>query len=160
AAVIVGEARRGEGIVASFLGNDGSAPNDVFVENHQLTGKREWIQFRGSNMEMLQIAMRTLQAGRTGRPQRPATVLHGHQGIVLPQGNGVMLDFMVATLGLDPGRVIRVVDEVGGATSACIPLCVDRLLRTRPVRPGDRILMAGIGGGVSYGATLYRVGEP
>jgi 3-oxoacyl-[acyl-carrier-protein] synthase III len=34
---------------------------------------------------------------------------------------------------------------------------LDRLLRTRPVRPGDRILMIGVGSGLSYGAALYRV---
>jgi 3-oxoacyl-(acyl-carrier-protein) synthase III len=160
AAIIVGDARPGEGIVASFLGNDASAPDDVFGETAQLTNKRPYVEFRGSNVEILQIAMRTLQKGLTGLLERSDVALHDIEWIVFHQGNGVMLDFMVATLGLDPARVIRVVDEVGAVTSACIPLCLDRLLRTRPVRPGDRILMAGIGGGVSYGATLYRVGEP
>ena len=33
-----------------------------------------------------------------------------------------------------------------------------RVLGTGAVRPGDRILMAGAGAGVSYGAVLYPVG--
>jgi 3-oxoacyl-(acyl-carrier-protein) synthase III len=159
AAVIAAEARPGEGILASFLGNDASAPDSVFGDNPQLTGQREYAQFRGNNVEMLLLAMRTLEKGLTGLLERSTVALRDIEWIVFHQGNGAMLDFMLSELRLDPARVIRVVDEVGGVTSACIPLCLDRLFRTRPVRPGDRILMAGIGGGVSYGATLYRVGD-
>jgi 3-oxoacyl-[acyl-carrier-protein] synthase III len=158
AAAIVGEGRPGEGIVASFLGNDASAPDAVFGESAQLTGRREYVQFRGGNVALLQVAMRTLMAGLTGLLERSTVALHDVEWIVFHQGNGAMLDFMVAELRLDPARVIRAADEVGAVTSACIPLCLDRLFRTRPVRPGDRILIAGIGSGVSYGATLYRVG--
>ena len=61
-------------------------------------------------------------------------------------------------LDLDPSRVVRVVDAIGSVASACIPAVLDRLLRTRPVRAGDRVLMAGVGGGPSAGAVLYRVG--
>jgi 3-oxoacyl-[acyl-carrier-protein] synthase III len=109
-------------------------------------------------MEILQVAMRALEAGLTGLLEQANVALRDVEWIIFHQGNGVMLDFMMTALGLDPARVIRVADEVGGVGSACIPLCLDRLLKTRPVRAGDRILMAGIGGGVSYGATLYRVG--
>jgi 3-oxoacyl-[acyl-carrier-protein] synthase III len=157
-AVIVGAARPGEGIVASFLGNDASAPDDVFAENPQLTGERQYALFRGTNAELLEVALRTLRAGLTGLLERSQVALQEIEWILFHQGNGAMLDIMVAALEIDPARVVRVVDEVGGVTSACIPLCLDRLFRTRPVRPGDRILMAGIGGGVSYGGILYRVG--
>jgi 3-oxoacyl-[acyl-carrier-protein] synthase III len=78
---------------------------------------------------------------------------------VLPHPpNGAMLDRILDAFCLDPARVVRVVDEVGSVGAASIPVSLDRLLRTRPVRPGDRILMAGIGAGIARGAVLYRVG--
>src|SRR5262249_34665544 len=80
--------------------------------------------------------------------------------LVLHQPNGVMLDQMVAALALDPARVVRVVDDIGSVASASIPVAFDRLRRTRPVRTGDRILLAGVGGGVSFGGMIYRVGAP
>jgi 3-oxoacyl-[acyl-carrier-protein] synthase-3 len=78
---------------------------------------------------------------------------------VLPhQPNGTMLELIIAAFGLDPARMVRVVGDIGIVASASIPVSLDRLLRTRPVRPGDRILMAGVGAGISHGAVLYRVG--
>jgi 3-oxoacyl-(acyl-carrier-protein) synthase III len=159
AAAIVGEGEPGEGILASFLGNDASLPDDVYADTPLLTGKREYAQFKGTNAQILEIAMRTLVAGLNGLLERADVALKDVEWVLPHQGNGAMLDAMMAGLGLDPAKVIRVVDEVGAVTSACIPVSLDRLLRTRPVRPGDRILMAGLGGGLSYGATLYRVGR-
>jgi 3-oxoacyl-[acyl-carrier-protein] synthase III len=69
-----------------------------------------------------------------------------------------MLAYIVLALGLDPARIVRVVEEIGSVGSASVPVSLDRLLRTRPVRPGDRILMVGVGAGVAHGAILYRVG--
>ncbi|MGZ3461658.1 MAG: 3-oxoacyl-[acyl-carrier-protein] synthase III C-terminal domain-containing protein, partial [Archangium sp.] len=78
---------------------------------------------------------------------------------VLPhQPNGAMLQLLTRTLEVEPARVVPVVHEAGSVGAASIPLSLDRLLRTRPVRAGDRILMVGVGAGVSHGAVLYRVG--
>jgi 3-oxoacyl-[acyl-carrier-protein] synthase III len=77
---------------------------------------------------------------------------------VLPhQPNGVMLEAIVQALGVPPEKIVPVVQDVGNPVAVSIPVSLDRLFRTRPVKPGDRILMIGIGSGVSYGAALYRV---
>jgi 3-oxoacyl-[acyl-carrier-protein] synthase-3 len=73
------------------------------------------------------------------------------------QPNGEMLRQLVASLPVEAARTVPIVDEVGSVGAASIPFSLDRLLRTRPVRPGQRILMAGFGSGTAYGAALYRV---
>jgi 3-oxoacyl-[acyl-carrier-protein] synthase III len=79
---------------------------------------------------------------------------------VLPhQPNGSMLAAIMRELQLDPERVVRLVDAVGSVGAASIATSLDRLLRTRPVRAGDRVLMVGVGAGISYGATLLRLGS-
>ena len=50
------------------------------------------------------------------------------------------------------------VRDVGSVAAVSIPYSLDLLMRTGKVRPGDRILMVGVGAGVSYGALLYQVG--
>src|SRR6185503_8201338 len=77
--------------------------------------------------------------------------------VVPHQPNGTLLAAMIEALGVDPARVVPIVREVGSVGAASIPICLDRLLRTRPVRPGDHILMLGVGAGASYGAILHRV---
>ena len=52
-----------------------------------------------------------------------------------------------------------VVHDVGSVAAASIPISLHRLLRSGRVRPGDRILMIGVGTGISYGAILLRTGR-
>jgi 3-oxoacyl-(acyl-carrier-protein) synthase III len=162
AAVIVGAAPDGadpqQGVLATFLGNDASTPDDIFVETPQLTGGPEFLQILRTSAESTAIVMRALRAGLEGLFARTNVALGDIEWIIPHQGNGVMLKAIIAWLKLDPARVVRVVEEIGGVASACVPLALDRLWKSGRVRPGDRILLAGIGGGISYGATLYRVG--
>ena len=53
--------------------------------------------------------------------------------------------------------MVPIVSEVGSVVSASLPVSLDRLLRTREVKPGARILMIGVGSGLAYGALLFRV---
>jgi 3-oxoacyl-(acyl-carrier-protein) synthase III len=162
AAAIVGAAPSGsdphQGILATFLGNDASKPDDVFAETPQLTGVPTFAQFLATGAETTMVAMRALQAGLDGLFARTDVALADIEWIIPHQGNGVMTDAIIANLRLDPARVVKVVDEIGGVASTCIPLALDRLRKSGRLRPGDRILLAGLGGGISYGAMLYRVG--
>jgi 3-oxoacyl-[acyl-carrier-protein] synthase III len=130
----------------------------VFADHPSLTGTREFIQFRNTSAEIFQIAHRAMTTGVTAVLERAGVAISDVEWVLPHQPNGAMLGLMIDAFGLDPARVVRVVDEIGNVASASIPVSLDRLLRTRPVRPGDRILMAGVGAGISYGSVLYRVG--
>jgi 3-oxoacyl-[acyl-carrier-protein] synthase-3 len=158
AAAVVGPARRGEGIVASHFGNDGTLPNDVFAEEPALTGKREYIQFAKSNSEIFEIAFRAMAGAISSVLERAEMTMADIAWVLPHQPNGAMVDEMVERLAIDPAKVVRVVHEIGSVASASIPVSLDRLMRTRAVRPGDRILLVGVGGGVAYGALIYQVG--
>jgi 3-oxoacyl-(acyl-carrier-protein) synthase III len=157
-AAVVGPARPGEGILASFYANDGTLPNDVFAEEPSLTSKREYIQFAKSNLEIFEIAFRAMSAGINGVLDRARLSIDEIEWVLPHQPNGAMVDLMIARLGIDPARMVRVVQDIGSVASASIPVSLDRLMRSKKPRAGDRILMAGVGGGVSFGAMLYRIG--
>jgi 3-oxoacyl-[acyl-carrier-protein] synthase III len=52
---------------------------------------------------------------------------------------------------------VPVVHETGSVGAASIPISLDRLMSSGRVRAGDRILMIGVGAGLSSGATLLRM---
>jgi 3-oxoacyl-(acyl-carrier-protein) synthase III len=158
AAAILGPARQGEGILASYLANDGSLPDDVYAAEPSITDRREYIQFAKTSAEIFEIAFRAMAAGVHETLRRAEVPLSDVEWVLPHQPNGFMVDLVIQHLGIAPERVVRVVQDIGSVASASIPVSLDRLMRTRPVRPGDRILMAGVGGGVSYGSMLYRVG--
>lgn len=159
AAAVVGPARAaGEGIVATHLANDGSHPLDVYAEEPSLTGERAFVRFDLAAADITAVALRALRRGVDALLDQAGVALRDVAWVVPHQPNGAMLDDILRAFELDPARVPRVVDEVGSVASASLPLGLDRLRKRHPVRAGDRVLLMGVGGGLSYGATLYRVG--
>ena len=78
---------------------------------------------------------------------------------VLPhQPNGEIFRYICDRLRVPESRVVPVYPDAGSLGAAAVPLSLDRLMRTRQVRPGDRILLAAVGSGTSSGAVVYQVG--
>ncbi|MFS8067333.1 MAG: 3-oxoacyl-ACP synthase III family protein [Byssovorax sp.] len=157
-AVVLGAGRPGEGVTGVSLGNDGSHGSTAFLSQPRYAGAIETVRFGISNQAMSEGAV-----GKIVESARRALAEAGERiedvAWVLPhQPNGTMLEGIIAALGVDRARVVPVVQEIGSVASASIPVSLDRLMRTRPVAPGDRILMTAVGSGVSWGAILYRVG--
>jgi 3-oxoacyl-[acyl-carrier-protein] synthase III len=163
AAAVLGPVREGdsglEGVLGSVLSNNGALPPDTVLAHPLMTDQPEQVQFHAGREEIRRIALDAL-ASATHAVLAQAGVPLGEVEWVLPhQPNGSMFQSVLEVLGVDPARTVPVVQEIGSVGAAAIPVSLDRLLRTRPVRPGDRILMTGVGAGVAQGALLYRVGS-
>ncbi|WP_338872992.1 3-oxoacyl-ACP synthase III family protein [Myxococcus stipitatus] len=158
AAAVLGAARPGEGVLGVSLGNDGTLPPDVVLENPHATGKPERMRFLTPNKAMTRVALEALMRAAHSVLAEAQVALSEVEWVLTHQPNGRMLDAVMDALGMRAERGVRVVDTVGSVGSASLPTALDRLLRTRPVKAGDRILMVGVGAGVAHGAVLYRVG--
>ncbi|MHB8353188.1 MAG: 3-oxoacyl-[acyl-carrier-protein] synthase III C-terminal domain-containing protein, partial [Burkholderiales bacterium] len=56
--------------------------------------------------------------------------------------------------GIDQRRVIVTVARHGNTSAASIPLALDLAVRDGRIKPGQRILLAAVGGGFTWGAAL------
>lgn len=72
------------------------------------------------------------------------------------QANGVMLDTVVEDLALPRATTHRTLTRYGNTGAASIPITLDTAARAGAFRPGDLILMAGFGGGMSAGFALIE----
>lgn len=158
-AVVLGEGGEDEGVLAARFGNNGTLPPDVHLEHPLATGKPEHVRFDLSSAGIARIALDTVRASTRQALEQAGVALHEIEWILPHQPNGAMFRLLSSTLEIDPARTVPVVQEIGSVGAASIPVSLDRLLRTRPVKPGDRILMTGVGAGVAFGAILYRVGS-
>jgi 3-oxoacyl-(acyl-carrier-protein) synthase III len=158
AAAVLVRGTDGEGMLASWLRNDGTIAGDVELRHPGLTGRRETTRFTTSHRQIGELAVEGFRAAIENVLARAEVALADVEWLVLHQPNGSLLRTVTDALRLDPGRMLNVVRDVGSVGAASIPIGLDRLLRSRRVRPGDRILMAGVGAGASYGAILVRVG--
>jgi 3-oxoacyl-(acyl-carrier-protein) synthase III len=159
AAVVLDAARGDEGLLATWLRNDGVAGGDIVLLHAGLTGRRETFQFAGSNRQIHEHALDAIRRSADAVLSEAGIGLDAVEWVLPHQPNGSMLAAIMRELQLDPERVVRLVDAVGSVGAASIATSLDRLLRTRPVRAGDRVLMVGVGAGISYGATLLRLGS-
>ena len=72
------------------------------------------------------------------------------------QANGVMLDTVFAELALPHAVMHLTLADYGNTGAASIPLTLDHAAESGALHPGDLVLLAGFGGGMSAGFALVE----
>lgn len=72
------------------------------------------------------------------------------------QANVRIIDATAKKLELDTHKVIRTVDRHANTSAASIPLALDIAVRDGRIRDGHHVMLAGVGGGFTWGAVLVR----
>lgn len=76
--------------------------------------------------------------------------------LVPHQANIRIIQATAKKLGLPMERVVLTVDRHGNTSAASIPLALDTAVREGRIKPGETILMEGVGGGFTWGSALVR----
>ena len=155
AAAIIGPGDGDCGLLGTHLSNDPSWPGSVLLP---MAGfRQDHFVFQASNKAMTGIALAALKRAADDVLTQAGMTIADVEWVLPHQPNGRMLDRALDALGVKREQTVRVVDTIGSVGSAAIPFSLARLMRERDVKPGDRVLMVGVGTGVACGAMLYRV---
>jgi len=73
------------------------------------------------------------------------------------QANIRIMQSTARKLGLPIERMVVTVDEQGNTSAASIPLALDAAVRDGRIKPGQNVMMEGVGGGFTWGAVLARM---
>jgi 3-oxoacyl-[acyl-carrier-protein] synthase-3 len=73
------------------------------------------------------------------------------------QANVRILDATAKRLGIDTAKVIVTVDRHANTSAASVPLALDTAVRDGRIKPGDKVLLEGVGGGFTWGAALVEI---
>jgi 3-oxoacyl-[acyl-carrier-protein] synthase III len=128
---VAGSVRRGQVVGHPFLTMDGGAV------------------FKFAVKVLDEIVDETLAQGRLERSQIDWLIPH--------QANIRIIQATARKLGLTMDRVVVTLDRHGNTSAASIPLALDAAIRDGRIRPGQLVLMEGVGGGFTWGAVLARV---
>ena len=73
------------------------------------------------------------------------------------QANVRIMQSAAKRLKIPAEKVVVTVDWTGNTSAATIPIAMDTAMRDGRIKPGQNILLAAIGGGLTWGAVLVRM---
>lgn len=76
--------------------------------------------------------------------------------VVFHQANIRIIDAALNDLDFDRQRVIINLDRYGNTSAGSMPLALDELCLQDRIRRGDRLLLSGFGGGLSWGTAIVK----
>jgi len=149
-------ARADEGIIAHHLRTDGTKSNLLYVDGGvSSTGTIGHVRMEGNRV--FKHAVANIASAVTDLLAET-----GHSGdeidwFVPHQANQRILDGVAKRLAISEDRVISTVAAHGNTSAASIPLALEAGIRDQRLRPGHLILSEAMGGGFSWGASLFRL---
>jgi len=73
------------------------------------------------------------------------------------QANVRILEATARKLGLPRDKLVVTVDHHGNTSAASVPLALDEYVRAGKIRPGQRLLLQGVGGGFTWGSCVVTL---
>lgn len=149
------------GLIASVTGSDGSQ-GDVLtckgrgIQNpfHQSKRKKDYLRMEGQAVFRFAVTMvpRCIKQilKKTGYDTEDIKFF------VLHQANVRILELIAKRLKVDIDKFPMNLDRYGNTSSASIPIILDELNRNNLLEPGDKIVLSGFGGGLTWGAVLIE----
>jgi 3-oxoacyl-[acyl-carrier-protein] synthase-3 len=143
------------GIHASVLHADGSQVDLLSVPGNVCGGAivgSPYLQMNGQGV--FKFAVRVLEEAGREALAAAGMQMSDVDWLIPHQANVRILDATARRLGLPPEKLVVTVDHHGNTSAASIPLALDEFVRAGRIRPGHRVLMEGVGGGFTWGASL------
>jgi 3-oxoacyl-[acyl-carrier-protein] synthase-3 len=143
------------GILSTHLHSDGRFRDILYVDGGP-SATQTVGHLRMSGKEVFRHAVSKLAEVAEEAVAANGLTVDALDWVVPHQANVRILDGVTRKLGVLPERVISTVDHHANTSAASIPLALDEAIRDGRVKRGDLVLMAAIGGGLTWGAALAR----
>ena len=143
------------GIHASVLHADGSQAEMLSVPGNVCKGKitgSPFLQMNGQGV--FKYAVRVLDEVARETVAAADMTLADVAWLIPHQANVRILDATARRLGIAAEKLVVTVDHHGNTSAASVPLALDEFVRAGKIRAGHRVLMEGVGGGFTWGASL------
>ena len=158
AGAVVLEASQTPGILACDLHADGKHVGILCVPGHVSGGK----VLGDPLLKMDGQAVFKLAVGLLHDAARAALAKAGKtesdiDWLIPHQANIRIMQSTARKLKLPMEKVIVTVDQHGNTSAASIPLALDTAVRSGQVKPGELLMLEGVGGGFTWGAVLLQL---
>ncbi len=156
-AVVLGASEK-PGIHASVLRADGSHAGMLSVPGNVNRGAiagSPFLQMDGQ--AVFKFAVRVLEESARETAARARMSLGELDWLIPHQANVRILEAVARKLELPRDKLVVTVDHHGNTSAASVPLALDEYVRAGRIRPGQRLMLQGVGGGFTWGSCLLTL---
>lgn len=152
------------GVMASRLGNDGSAAPFLCIPVSGSKGNPGAPDPRmsGITMEGQEVFKRAVkgmgEAARAVLAEMGWTV-DDVDLLISHQANQRIIDATARRMGVDDSKVFMNIHSYGNTSAATVPVALTEALEQGRIQPGAKLVFTAFGGGLSYGAAAVRWGQ-
>jgi len=162
-AAVLGPVENGRGILASKIKSDGRYEEQLFSPGggtrrkpsaETLASGDHYFKMKGN--ELFKVAVRSMAEisrevlEQAGKKSDDISLFIPHQA------NQRITEAVADRLNVDMSKVYSNIAVHGNTSSASIPIALDECVESGRIKPGDLVLMASFGGGVTWGAVLMQ----
>ena len=156
-AVVLAAAER-PGVHATVLHADGSQAGILSVPGNVSGGRivgSPFLQMQGN--QVFRFAVKALDEVTRETVAAAGMTLEDIDWLIPHQANVRILEATAKRLGLPRERLVVTVDHHANTSAASVPLALDEFVRAGKIRPGHRVMLQGVGGGFTWGASLVTM---
>ena len=161
-AVVLEASDKPGGVMTTTVGSDGSGGDlltarlgtRIPVYSPAVTADQLYIKMNGP--EVFRFATRIMTQATREVVASAGLTMDDIDLLVPHQANNRILQTAAKQLGFPPERIFSNLEHYGNTSSASVPTTLDEANRAGWFKPGDKILMMAIGGGMAWGGALLR----
>jgi 3-oxoacyl-[acyl-carrier-protein] synthase-3 len=158
AGAVVLEASATPGILASDLHADGKHVGILCVPGHvsggQVLGDPV---LKMDGQAVFKLAVGLLDEAARNTLEKADMSAEDVDWLVPHQANIRIIQSTARKLKLPMNKVVVTVDQHGNTSAASIPLALDAAVRSGQIKPGQVVMLEGVGGGFTSGAVLLKM---
>lgn len=144
------------GILASHLRSDGRLTELLYVDGGpSATGTVGHLRMEGN--KVFRAAVERIAGAMVEAAAAADIALDTVNWFVPHQANQRIIGGVVKRLELDSDRVVSTIGRHGNTSAASIPLAYDTARQDGRINNGDLVLIEGMGGGLTWGASVFRL---
>ncbi len=158
AGAVVLEASDTPGILASDLHADGRHVGILCVPGHVSGGQVSGLPLLTMDgPAVFKLAVGVLESAARAALDKAGLTEADIDWLIPHQANIRIMQGTARKLKLSTDKMVVTVDQHGNTSAASIPLALDHAVRSGQVKPGETVLLEGVGGGFTWGAVLLKM---
>ena len=153
-----GESEQGSsnGIITNYVRTDGTKSSLLYVDGGvSSTGTIGHVRMSGNRV--FKHAVTNISSAIQAVIEETGLSADDIDWFVPHQANQRILDGVAKKMGIDESKVVSTVALHGNTSAASIPLALNAAVKDGRIKPGDLVLSEAMGGGFSWGASLFRI---